>query len=174
MPPYWTTRCAAWVEYCNGAADTKWGAERAKNGHPEPFGVKYWFVGNETFGPGEIGRMSPTKYCDVYKTFANAMQAVDPAIELFAVGNLFPNIARLKNVGKEINRQVLKGISAEMEYLSVHQYVPDFTLNTMLRYWVLQRHGSPSRKTHAPANHLLRKEGDTWHVYDMVSQMAGI
>lgn len=137
---------AAWVEYCNGPADSTWGAERVKNGHPEPYGVKYWFVGNETFGPGEIGRMSPKKYCEVYKTFAGAMRAVDPSIQLIAVGNLFPNIAGLENVGKDINRAVLQGIGAEMDYLSVHQYVPDFTLKTILRYWVLKRHVSPSRK----------------------------
>jgi len=29
---------AAWVEYCNGSTDTRWGAERAKNGHPFVFG----------------------------------------------------------------------------------------------------------------------------------------
>ncbi|HOH28403.1 MAG TPA: hypothetical protein PLC40_01905 [Candidatus Hydrogenedentes bacterium] len=111
---------AAWVEYCNRPADTKWGAERAKNGHPVPYGVKYWFVGNETFGPGEIGRMSPQKYCDVYKTFAGAMRAVDPSIQLIAVGNLFPSIAGLENVGKDINRAVLQGIGVGMDYLSVH------------------------------------------------------
>lgn len=137
---------AAWVEYCNGPADSKWGTEWAKNGHPEPYSVQYWFVGNETFGPGEIGRMSPKKYCGVYKVFADAMRAVDPDIHLIAVGNLFPNIAGLKNVGKDINRQVLQGIGAGMDCLSVHQYVPDITLNTILRYWLLQRNGSPSRK----------------------------
>lgn len=137
---------AAWVEYCNGPADSKWGAERAKNGHPEPYGVEYWFVGNETFSPGEIGRMSPKKYITVYKEFADAMRAVDPVIRLVAVGNFFVDIAGLQNVGKDINRQVLQGIGDGMDYLSIHQYVPNISLKTYLRYWVLQRHGSPSRK----------------------------
>ncbi|MDE5941124.1 MAG: alpha-L-arabinofuranosidase, partial [Muribaculaceae bacterium] len=36
------------VEYANGdARTTRWGAERARNGHPAPFGLKYLGVGNE-------------------------------------------------------------------------------------------------------------------------------
>ena len=40
------------VEYCNGSADTVGGSWRAKNGHAKPYGVKYWCVGNEMWGPG--------------------------------------------------------------------------------------------------------------------------
>ena len=35
------------VEYANGATTTKWGRERARNGHPEPFNLKYLGIGNE-------------------------------------------------------------------------------------------------------------------------------
>ena len=38
---------ADWVEYCNGGLETKWGKVRAERGHPEPFNVKYWEIGNE-------------------------------------------------------------------------------------------------------------------------------
>src|SRR5918999_1293457 len=37
----------AWVEYCNGTGDTFWANQRRANGHAEPFGVKYWGLGNE-------------------------------------------------------------------------------------------------------------------------------
>ena len=33
---------AAWVEYCNGPANSRYGAMRAANGHAAPFGVKLW------------------------------------------------------------------------------------------------------------------------------------
>ncbi|NOZ04132.1 MAG: hypothetical protein GXO92_05940, partial [FCB group bacterium] len=36
-----------WVEYCNGDATTEFGSLRAKNGHPEPYNVEYWGLGNE-------------------------------------------------------------------------------------------------------------------------------
>jgi alpha-L-arabinofuranosidase len=35
------------IEYVTGGADTKWGAERAKDGHPAPFPLHYVEVGNE-------------------------------------------------------------------------------------------------------------------------------
>lgn len=38
------------IEYANGGTDTEWGAKRAENGHPEPFGMKYIALGNENWG----------------------------------------------------------------------------------------------------------------------------
>ncbi|HEY1804760.1 MAG TPA: alpha-L-arabinofuranosidase C-terminal domain-containing protein [Terracidiphilus sp.] len=35
------------IEYAAGSADTKWGAQRVKDGHPEPFALHYIEVGNE-------------------------------------------------------------------------------------------------------------------------------
>ena len=39
------------IEYANGPADSKWGAMRAKAGHPTPFNLKYLEIGNENGGP---------------------------------------------------------------------------------------------------------------------------
>ena len=39
------------IEYAIGPTDSHWGAERAKNGHPKPFPLKYIEIGNEDFGP---------------------------------------------------------------------------------------------------------------------------
>lgn len=39
------------IEYAIGDIHTKWGAQRAKNGHPDPFPLKYVEIGNEDFGP---------------------------------------------------------------------------------------------------------------------------
>ena len=38
------------VEYMNGSIHTRIGAERARNGHPEPYHIKYWNIGNEPYG----------------------------------------------------------------------------------------------------------------------------
>jgi len=35
------------IEYATGSVDTKWGAERAKNGHAAPFPLRYVEIGNE-------------------------------------------------------------------------------------------------------------------------------
>jgi alpha-N-arabinofuranosidase len=41
----------AWVEYCNGDKDTYYANLRRQNGHEKPYGVKYWSLGNEMWGP---------------------------------------------------------------------------------------------------------------------------
>jgi len=78
---------ARWVEYCNGDTDTEMGALRAEHGHPEPFDVPYWEVGNELFGSWQVGWTTPSGNGDRYRQFREAMLAVDPDIELLACGN---------------------------------------------------------------------------------------
>ena len=48
---------AALVEYCNVAGGTKWSELRRSHGYAEPYGVKFWCVGNEMDGPWQIGHM---------------------------------------------------------------------------------------------------------------------
>jgi alpha-N-arabinofuranosidase len=44
------------VEYLNGSADTYMGSHCApENGHPEPYRIKYWNIGNEPWGTFQIG-----------------------------------------------------------------------------------------------------------------------
>ncbi len=38
------------IEYANGDVSTEWGARRAENGHPAPFGLRYIGLGNENWG----------------------------------------------------------------------------------------------------------------------------
>ena len=47
------------IEYFNGNADTKWGRMRAKNGHPAPYHVKYWQIGNEIAVPDYDASLKP-------------------------------------------------------------------------------------------------------------------
>ncbi|MBQ7194323.1 MAG: alpha-L-arabinofuranosidase [Bacteroidales bacterium] len=55
------------IEYAIGSVDSKWGAERAKNGHPEPFPLKYIQIGNEDEGPIYIQR-----YHEMYQALKKA------------------------------------------------------------------------------------------------------
>ena len=77
---------AEWVEYCNGDSNTKFGALRAANGHPEPYNIKTWFVGNEQFGNWQDGHVDAETYARRYLAFSKAMLAVDPDLYLPAVG----------------------------------------------------------------------------------------
>jgi alpha-L-arabinofuranosidase len=70
------------VEYLNGSASTYWGAIRAKNGHPEPYRIKYWNIGNEPWGTFQIG-YTDLKYFEIKNNdFAREMRKADPTITL--------------------------------------------------------------------------------------------
>lgn len=57
-----------WVSYCNAPAGTvSLADERAANGDKEPFQVRYWGVGNESWGCG--GEMKPGEYATLYRQF---------------------------------------------------------------------------------------------------------
>ena len=66
---------AAEVEYANGSTETHWGALRAKNGHPAPYHVKYWQIGNE---------VDVSDYGNSVRAFAEAMKKADPSIKLMS------------------------------------------------------------------------------------------
>ena len=74
------------VEYVNGAADTPMGKLRAANGHPAPYGVKWWGIGNEMYGSWQFGHMALKQYVIKHNMFAKAMRKVDPGITLLATG----------------------------------------------------------------------------------------
>ena len=76
------------VEYLNGSANTRLGALRAKNGHPEPYHIKYWNIGNEPWGTFQMG-YTPLKYWVLKNNeFAKAMLKVDPSIILIGSGKM--------------------------------------------------------------------------------------
>ena len=74
------------VEYINGSVNTHMGALRAKNGHPEPYHVKFWNIGNEPYGSWQLGHTYLKYYVLKHNEFAQAMRKVDPSITLLASG----------------------------------------------------------------------------------------
>jgi alpha-N-arabinofuranosidase len=74
-----------WVLYCNAPAGTvSLANERAANGDNEPFGVRWWGVGNESWGCG--GDMAPHEYATLYRRFVTQFPAYAPKPFLVAVG----------------------------------------------------------------------------------------
>jgi alpha-N-arabinofuranosidase len=103
---------AAWVEYCNAPATSKHGAQRAANGHPEPFRVRLWELGNEIWGDWVRGHSDAPTYAANARRYAAAMRAVDPRIKLIGVGD--NNMAW--------NREVLRTAGEDLDYLAIHHY----------------------------------------------------
>jgi alpha-L-arabinofuranosidase len=91
------------VEYCNGTTQTSWGARRAAHGHPSPYRVKYWQIGNEISG-------DDPKYLGSFNEFARLMKKTDPAV---AILSSFPKQKLLEQFGREL------------AYVCPHHYTPD-------------------------------------------------
>lgn len=90
-----------WMDYClSPRGTTTLAKEREANGHPEPFDVPFWGVGNENWGGG--GNMKPEYYANEYKRLAMIMHNTFPEVELISCGsngedyswtdNLFRNV----------------------------------------------------------------------------------
>lgn len=58
---------ADWIEYMTAREGSSFSNLRSKNGHPEPWSLKYLGIGNENWGCG--GNMRPEYYSDLYKQF---------------------------------------------------------------------------------------------------------
>ncbi len=74
-----------WVSYCNAPAGTvSLADERVANGDSAPFGVRWWGVGNESWGCG--GDMTPQEYAMLYRRFVTQFPSYAPKPYLVAVG----------------------------------------------------------------------------------------
>lgn len=82
---------AVQVEYFNGPASSPMGKRRAANGHPEPYRVIYWQIGNE---------LGDEDYQKGLAEFCRAMKAVDPSIKLLAS---YPSPGLLQQAGQYLD-----------------------------------------------------------------------
>lgn len=73
-----------WVEYCNYPGESTLARQRAANGSPEPFAVRYWGVGNENWGCG--GHFTPEDYATEYSRFATYLRDYGTPLTLIACG----------------------------------------------------------------------------------------
>ncbi len=108
-----------WVEYCNGAAGTRFSNMRVENGQPDPYGVKLWCLGNEMDGPWQLGHVPADQYAIRAQQAAKLMRDVDPSIELVACGTCAPDLPTYM----EWDRTVLEYLGSYTDYISLHRYV---------------------------------------------------
>jgi alpha-N-arabinofuranosidase len=111
-----------WVEYVNGAVDTSLTRERAANGRPEPWGVRLWGIGNESWDCG--GRFDPVAYAHEYRRYATIIRQIDPGAELVAVG-LEDDALPETGLDPEWNARFLAALGPAVDlvdHLSIHRY----------------------------------------------------
>jgi alpha-L-arabinofuranosidase len=116
---------AAQLEYCNGSADTYWGGRRAANGVEEPFGLRYWGIGNEMWGTWQLGYMRLEHYVIKHNWVVDTMRAVDPDILTIASGQAGPwSLGLLQNcadhldyIGEHFYCQERPGLAAHVRQI---------------------------------------------------------
>ncbi|MBQ7839352.1 MAG: helix-turn-helix domain-containing protein [Lachnospiraceae bacterium] len=109
---------AAWVEYCNGSVDTKYGAMRAARGNEEPYDVQFWSLGNE-FGYGHMeGDNTPYGYSRIAGENAQRMLASSERLSLCSSGP-YPDVDWAEHAAKPLN-----GVA---QLVSLHYYAPSPT-----------------------------------------------
>ena len=154
---------AEYVEYANGPATTPWGAKRAANGHPEPYHVKYWNIGNEMWGSYQYGYMPLAQYVVKHNLFAKAMRKVDPDIVLIGSGAMPDTMTGSKESLKLGDKLVPEYLGPadwtgalfqhcldDMDMISEHYYNYDSHFDLARRDPGAQRPERASRRLDAP------------------------
>ena len=100
-----------WVEYCNLNIG-KYGRLRQTHGVTEPLNVKYWSVGNENYGPWEMGAKTVEEWGPFVRESAKLMLNTDPDIKLFAAAT----------AGEEWTLPLLQAAGHLLHYVSIHGY----------------------------------------------------
>ena len=114
MPSGTPEEAAHWVEYCNGNGNSYYANLRRSHGHEEPFHVRYWCIGNESFSVPDLGMQDHVgTYIRQAWEYTKYMKMADPEIELIFVGN---------PCDMQWNQAVMESLWEVCDYLSVHYY----------------------------------------------------
>ncbi len=116
---------AALVAYCNLPIDAeapetllRWARLRAQNGHPDPYGVKYFQIGNEIWAySAEVVKKRREGYSAWYAecldAYITALRAVDPGVVLISDG-----------ANTATNNAIRARVGDRLDYMTSHVYGP--------------------------------------------------
>ena len=104
---------AEWLEYMTSDTDSTLAQLRRKNGRDKPWKVKYFAMGNETWGCG--GNMRPEYYADLYRHYITFMKAPEGAkpVRIASGGN---------GSGLPWTEVLMREAARYMDAISVHYY----------------------------------------------------
>ena len=104
-----------WLQYCNDTGDGTYARMRVRNGHVQPYGVRLWGIGNESWGCG--GLFSPSEYAQRFRQYAVYFKrmGLSSGTELVGVGSIEEgwNAKFLDAVGPGL---------PYLDHLSIHKY----------------------------------------------------
>jgi alpha-L-arabinofuranosidase len=131
---------ADWVEYANAPNDSSnpgggidWAAQRAANGHPAPYDIRIWNVGNEPWGPSQPFDFkiagNAAAFAALAQQFITAMKAIDPTILI-----TIPSPARPAGNASELaaiaawDNTMLAQLGSQIFGLSMHLFYDETSL----------------------------------------------
>ncbi len=102
-----------WVEYLNSDGDSSVVRERRANGRQDSWGVRFWGVGNESWGCG--GLMRPEYYADEYRRYQNFCRQ-------YGEHKLYKIACGPGDVDENWTEVLMKNAGSCMDGLSFHNY----------------------------------------------------
>ena len=102
-----------WVEYLNSGGDSTVVKERWANGRKDPWGVRFWGVGNENWGCG--GNMRPEFYADNYRRYQCFCRT-------YGSNKLFKIACGPSDADVNWTEVLMKNAAFCMDGLSLHRY----------------------------------------------------
>jgi len=109
-----------WVEYCNSpAGTTSLADERAASGSSEPYGVRYWGVGNESWGCG--GNFTAQEYAVEFRRYTTWLPEYGQPLSLIASGPNSDEWQWTQGFFEEIARKD-KGLFSSIFGWALHYY----------------------------------------------------
>jgi len=100
-----------WLEYMNLNIG-KFARQRKENGHPDPYGVRYFSIGNENYGSWEIGAKEQHEWARLVTESAKMLKRVDPGVQLTAAALDDP----------AWTMELLENAGPYLDWVSIHQY----------------------------------------------------
>ena len=145
---------ADWVEYMTGVGKSTLARLRAKNGHPAPFKVAFFGIGNENWGCG--GNMTVQRYGNLYNHYATFIRAKKEAMPaLVAAGGLDGDGAWTEHLSKHIR--------ASASAISLH-------------YYTVPGRGGPAKgaATGFGQDQWISALKDAWHMDELLARNVAI
>lgn len=116
-----------WVEYCNSPkGSTTLADQRAEGGSPDPFNVRWWGIGNETWGLD--GGATVEEYLALYKRFVAMVTRYGLDLALVAVG-------APPGVSLEWVTRLVEGVNAALTAIPLHSISVHYYAGHPLNNW---------------------------------------
>ena len=106
-----------WVHYVNDPPTTTWGQMRARNGHPEPYNVRYFQIDNEPMNNG----FTPERYAAIVNLYGSRLRQIAPDAVIIACGQKRSN-------DMAWSEKVIDLAGGNFDVLGVHNYEYDSDL----------------------------------------------